>query len=44
VPLFVFLACLCLVNVAFLRRWRWPGLGLLGRLVSMFVMRIAFGA
>ena len=44
VLLFVFLACFCLFNVALVRRWRWPGLGFLGCLVSMFVMRIAFGA
>jgi hypothetical protein len=44
VLLFVFLACFCLFNVALLRRWKWPGLGFLGCLVSMFVMRIAFGA
>lgn len=42
--LFFFLACFCLFNVAFLRRWRWPGVMFLISLVMLFVTRIAFGA
>ncbi|MCL4691103.1 MAG: hypothetical protein KJ060_01115 [Candidatus Hydrogenedentes bacterium] len=41
---FFFLACFCLFNVAFLRRWRWPGVMFLISLVMLFVTRIAFGA
>jgi hypothetical protein len=44
VLLFIFLSCFCLFNVALGQRWRWPGFGFLGSLVSMFVTRIAFGA
>ena len=43
VLLFICLSCFCLFNVALGRRWRWPGIGFLGSLVSMFVTRIALG-
>jgi hypothetical protein len=41
--LFFFLACFCLFNVAFLRKWRWPGLLFVASLVMLFVTRILFG-
>ena len=41
--LFVFLACFCLFNVAFARKWRWPGWLFVVSFVMLFVTRILFG-
>lgn len=43
VALFVFIALFSLFNVAFKRRWRWPGLGIVVSFVSLFATRVVFG-
>jgi hypothetical protein len=43
VMVFLFLSCFSLFNIALFRSWRWPGLALLGSLVSTVLTRIAFG-
>ena len=43
VCLFAFLACFCLFNVGFVRKWRWPGRLFLASLALVFVARLALG-
>jgi hypothetical protein len=44
VGVFVFLACFCLFNVAWARKWRWPGVLLILSFIALFAARILFGA
>jgi hypothetical protein len=43
VGVFVFFGCFWLFNVAFARKWRWPGWLFALSFVMLFVTRILFG-
>jgi len=42
--MFVMLVCFCGFNIVLLRKWKWPGRGLLLSLPALFVVRFIFGA
>lgn len=44
IGVFVFMGCFFAFNVALHRTWRWPGLTFLASFVSLFLIRILFGA
>lgn len=42
--LFFMLAAFCLFNIAMLRRWKWPWIGLVIAFLLLFPVRIIFGS